>query len=68
MISEQEKRNYAEDVLNLILPCNHVLQINFPIIRDNGKIEVIKAWRAQHLQHKIPCKGGMMYLIVKSFV
>ena len=68
MTSEQEKRNYVEGVLNLILSCNHVLHVSFPITRDNGKVEVIKAWRAQHSQHRTPCKGGMMYLIVESFV
>ena len=57
-ISEEEKLNYVEGVLDLILPCNHVLHVSFPIHRDSGKMETIQAWRAQHSQHRTPCKGG----------
>lgn len=60
-ISEEEKLNYVEGVLDLILPCNHVLHVSFPIHRDSGKMETIKAWRAQHSQHRTPCKGGIRF-------
>lgn len=62
-ISEAEKRNYANGVLDLILPCNHVLHVSFPITRDSGEMEVVQAWRAQHSQHRTPCKGGMSYTL-----
>lgn len=42
-------------------PCNHILQVNFPIKRDDGTYEVIQAFRAQHSQHRLPTKGGMRY-------
>jgi glutamate dehydrogenase (NAD(P)+) len=41
--------------------CKNVLYTSFPLKRDNGTIEVIHAWRAQHSHHKLPCKGGVRF-------
>lgn len=48
-------------LLNQIRQCNSVLQLKFPIKRDNGDIEVIEAYRVQHSHHKTPCKGGIRF-------
>ena len=48
-------------LLNQIRQCNSVLQLRFPIKRDNGTIEVIEAYRVQHSHHKTPCKGGIRF-------
>lgn len=44
-------------LLNQIKQCNSVYYMNFPFRRDDGKIEVVHAWRAEHSHHRQPTKG-----------
>jgi glutamate dehydrogenase (NAD(P)+) len=48
-------------LLNQIKSCNSIYRISFPLKRDDGTIEVIDAWRAQHSVHRTPVKGGIRY-------
>jgi len=48
-------------ILAQIKACNSVLQMRFPVKRDDGSIEVIEAYRVQHSHHKTPCKGGIRF-------
>merc|ERR1711990_794305 len=60
-ISEEEKRKKVHGILKIIEPCAHVLEVNFPLQRDNGTYEMITGYRAQHSHHRSPCKGGIRY-------
>ena len=48
-------------LLGQIRQCNTVVQFSFPLRRDDGTLETIHAWRAEHSQHKLPTKGGIRY-------
>jgi glutamate dehydrogenase (NAD(P)+) len=48
-------------VLEQIKECNSVYQMRFPVRMDDGRIEVIEAYRVQHSHHKTPCKGGIRF-------
>ncbi|MEM8964494.1 MAG: Glu/Leu/Phe/Val dehydrogenase [Acidobacteriota bacterium] len=53
--------DYDPVLLSLIRRCNAVYYISFPLKRDDGSIEVVEAWRAEHSHHKLPTKGGFRY-------
>jgi glutamate dehydrogenase (NAD(P)+) len=62
-IFDEASRHTDHDasLLAQIKACNVVVQFSFPIRRDDGSLEVIRAWRAQHSQHKLPTKGGIRF-------
>ena len=48
-------------LLEQIKICNSVYHMTFPLEKDDGTIETIHAWRAEHSHHKLPTKGGIRY-------
>ena len=48
-------------LLDQVKVVNSVYRIAFPLVRDDGSIEVIEGWRAEHSHHKLPTKGGIRY-------
>ena len=75
--TREEKVKKAHGILKIIEPCAHVLEVNFPLQRDDGTYEMINGYRAQHSHHRYtgtdlvevywsshfrsPCKGGIRY-------
>ncbi len=58
--------NYDAGLLEQIKACNSVYQMRFPVVVEDVKtgkesVQVIEAYRVQHSQHKLPCKGGIRY-------
>ena len=52
---------HPKGLLKQIKICNSIYNITFPLKRDNGSIDVINAYRAEHSQHKLPVKGGIRF-------
>ena len=53
--------DHPKGLLDQIKACNSIYRMEFPIKRDDGSIEVIRAYRAEHSHHKLPTKGGIRY-------
>ncbi len=52
---------HEDGLLKQIRICNSVYHMEFPLVRDDGSIKVIKAWRSEHSHHKLPTKGGIRF-------
>jgi glutamate dehydrogenase (NAD(P)+) len=52
---------WEKGLLAQIKACNSIYSMRFPVKMDDGRIEVIEAYRVQHSQHKSPCKGGIRF-------
>lgn len=52
---------WEKGILEQIKACNSIYSMRFPVKMDDGRIEVIEAYRIQHSQHKSPCKGGIRF-------
>jgi glutamate dehydrogenase (NAD(P)+) len=53
--------NYPKGLLDVIKACKAIYRITFPLRRQDGSFETIKAWRVEHSQHKMPTKGGIRF-------
>lgn len=54
----EEKRQKVRGIMMLMQSCDHIIEMNFPLRRDNGVYEIITGYRAQHSTHRTPTKGG----------
>jgi len=53
--------NLSPGELQRLKECEAVLHVNLPLQRDDGRLEMIPAYRAHHSYHRRPCKGGIRY-------
>jgi glutamate dehydrogenase (NAD(P)+) len=53
--------DHSPGLLSQIKAVNSVYRMRFPLKRDDGTIEVIHGWRAQHSVHRLPTKGGIRF-------
>jgi len=51
----------SPELLGQVKRCDSLYYISFRIRRDDGTIEVIDAWRAEHSHHRQPTKGGIRF-------
>ncbi|XP_076258893.1 glutamate dehydrogenase, mitochondrial isoform X4 [Rhynchophorus ferrugineus] len=57
----EQRKAKVKGILTHMEHCDHIIEVAFPIKRDNGEYEIIKGYRAQHSTHRLPCKGGMRF-------
>ncbi|CAH1959643.1 unnamed protein product [Acanthoscelides obtectus] len=60
-LSLEQRKAKVKGILHHMEQCDNVLEVAFPIKRDNGDYEIISGYRAQHSTHRTPCKGGMRF-------
>ncbi|KAL1123517.1 hypothetical protein AAG570_002594 [Ranatra chinensis] len=65
-ISTEEKRKKVKGILMGMQPCDHIIEISFPIRRDSGDYEMITGYRAQHSTHRTPTKGGNLLIFINK--
>lgn len=51
----------SSSLLDMIRECANVVQFKFPLRRDDGSVEMLTAYRAQHSTHFMPTKGGIRF-------
>ena len=56
--SRDDKAKKVRGILQMMEPCHHVIEICFPLKKDDGSFEMITGYRSQHSQHRVPTKGG----------
>lgn len=59
--STEARVKKMEGIMASMKQCRNILTVNFPIKLDDGSYEIFTGYRAQHSQHRKPCKGGIRY-------
>ena len=46
-------------LIDQVRTCNSVYHVSFPVEMDDGHIQVVEGFRAEHSHHRLPTKGGL---------
>ena len=46
-------------IIDQVRSCNSVYHLRFPVELEDGTVEVVEAYRAEHSHHRLPTKGGL---------
>lgn len=61
------KGNFIEQrvsaILEMIGMIANCLEVQFPLIKEDGSYEMITGYRAHHCKHRLPVKGGIRYAL-----
>lgn len=55
------KTGITQEKLDHIKACQSLVRFNIPLRRDDGSLQTITCYRAQHCTYKLPVKGGTRY-------
>lgn len=53
--------NITKDKIEFYKKADAVIKFTIPLVRDDGTLESIIAYRAQHKCHRLPTKGGTRF-------
>ncbi len=56
-----EKAGVRRDVTEMLLKPKRAIELNIPLERDDGSIEIVHGYRVQHQNARGPYKGGLRY-------
>lgn len=57
-MDENRRKARVAAILNLMGIVTASLEVTFPIIKTDGTYEIIRGYRAHHMKHRLPVKGG----------
>uniref|UniRef100_A0A182PSR1 Glutamate dehydrogenase n=1 Tax=Anopheles epiroticus TaxID=199890 RepID=A0A182PSR1_9DIPT len=60
-MSPEKRANRVQAILKIISNNSSTLEFQFPFLRDDGRYEMVTAFRAHHCLHRLPVKGGIRY-------
>ncbi|MCM2325576.1 MAG: Glu/Leu/Phe/Val dehydrogenase [Candidatus Woesearchaeota archaeon] len=52
---------FSEDELSVLLNPNRIIQVNFPVRMDDGRINIFHGYRVQYNDSRGPYKGGIRF-------
>ena len=61
LVDPMMRKTKVKNVMTYLEKYDTLLEINFPIKKDNGSYEMMVGYRVHHKGHRLPFKGGLRY-------